>query len=306
LNISGSASGYSVLSGSLTVVDKDTPASQLIRISSGSVLEGNSIVLTASRTIVGGAVTVTLLVSPAFSNVTLPVSVTIPNGALNGNFTIVTSDNSIASDQYLNILGTASGYSVLSGSLTVVDKDTPASQLIRISSGSVLEGNSIVLTASRSVSGTAITINLLASPAFSNVTLPVSVTIPNGALNGNFTIATSDNGIASDQYLNISGSASGYSVLSGSLTVVDKDTPASQLIRISSGSVLEGNSIVLTASRTVAGAAVTVNLLASPAFSNVTLPVSVTIPNGALNGNFTIATSDNGIASDQYLNRLCF
>ncbi|MFN8406360.1 MAG: hypothetical protein U0X71_02640 [Sphingobacteriaceae bacterium] len=255
-NINGIASGYTVSSGSLTVIGSSYPKDKLIRISSSSVEEPNSVNLTASLAsgVAGsGGLVVSLNVSPNFpSGYSIPSSVTIPVGQSSVNIPISTVSTGSTQALVYNINGIASGYTVSSGSLTVIGSSYPKDKLIRISSSSVEEPNSVNLTASLAsgVAGSGgLVVSLNVSPNFpSGYSIPSSVTIPVGQSSVNIPISTVSTGSTQALVYNINGIASGYTVSSGSLTVIGSSYPKDKLIRISSASVEEPNSVNLTAS----------------------------------------------------------
>ena len=137
------------------------------------------------------------------------------------------------------------------------------------------------------------------------------MTIPNGALSGSFTIQTTNNGISLNQYLNIIGSASGYSVLSGSLTVIDFNqitmTASNGTVSGTSIAVVEGSSVTITLTSlrqiTASDGNVDLNIVAGAASTNPTIwqsPITLSIGTTSASFSQTLSLS-NMVGADEIL-----
>ena len=248
-----SDNSYVVLSGDLTVYPSSTPADRRLQITQGAtVIEGNSITLTISRSVAStSAVTVTIGNSPAFPGgySIVPTSVSLPANALSVDFVVKTTNNNQSGNVRYTLSGTPSdnSYVVLSGDLTVYPSSTPADHIITINKRTVIEGTSVDMTASiPSTTHPDLTFLVSPSPGFppvykvkvngayvSNIN-SFSVTIPNGETSTVFTVETADDGITANRSFSLNGNGvvSGYYVVSGNLTVLDKSTPSLITIKL--------------------------------------------------------------------------
>ncbi|MEC5388372.1 immunoglobulin-like domain-containing protein, partial [Uliginosibacterium sp. H3] len=331
--IAANPSGNSVTT---TISDEATPDTVLVSITGpSSVIEGAA---TGNFTVSLGQaaatpVTVNLTYTGTATNgtdYTGVVSITIPAGANSATFNLATIDDALADSGETIIVSlgsiTGGGFEAIAANpaansvtTTISDEATPDTVLVSITGpATVTEGNA---TGNYTVSlgqaaATAVTVNLTYTGTASNgtdYTGVVSVTVPAGATNATFNLATLDDALAdSGETIIVSlGSITGGgfeaiaanpAANSVTTTISDEATPDTVLVSIAGpATVVEGNA---TTNYTVslgqaAVTPVTVNLTYTGTATNgsdYTGVVSVTVPAGATSATFTIPTIDDARA----------
>src|ERR1044072_5657437 len=272
----GTFEALTTTSTASTVVTDDADASVVTLTAASSVVEGGSIVYTASVTapVAGSDLVITL------SN---GQTVTIPVGQSTGSsepFAVRADDVQAQGDQTLTvgIAGTSGGtfeaLTTTSTASTIVTDDADASIVTLTAASSVVEGGSIAYTAS-------VTAPVAGSDLVITLSNGQTVTIPVGQSTGSsepFAVRADDVQTQGDQTLTvgITGTSGGrFEALpptSTASTVVTDDADASVVTLTAANSVAEGGSIVYTASVTapVAGSDLVITLSNG---QTITIPV---------------------------------
>ena len=269
-SITGTVSlpNYVISAGTLTVSDITVgglsgTGSTTLTISSGTVSETLSKTLAVSLPTgvnTNTALTVTLGYSPAFpvSGYSLPASVVIQSGQNSATFVVTTAQDGNVGNNVFSITGTVSlpNYVISAGTLTVSDitvggMNGTGSTTLTISSGVVNEGSSRVLNVSLpdmiNVTTTPLTVRIdVDTPFLAGYTIngnsvsgstSLTVVIPGGQHQGNYTIQTVSDGNIPDNIFYLSGAAlTNYSFVSGMLTVTNSDSRRTPVLRITSSS----------------------------------------------------------------------
>jgi hypothetical protein len=265
-------------SGNL-VVQNDGISSLTLNPTSISAGTSSTATVTLSSAAPAGGWTVNVRAG-APSQVTVPSTVTVPEGAVSASFTISTSVSSSSINCGIYVSDASSS---ASSTLNVVGDSITAISL----SPTVIGGNSST-TATVTLSGPASnggwTVNLSAGVP-SAVSMPSSVVVPAGATSTTFTI----NGrqLASTYTLGMYASDRNSSK-STSLTVTGDQLTS---LTVNPGSVTAGKSttgtVTVSSPAPVGGWLVQ---LTAAVPSEVTVPSSVLIPAGSTSANFTIST----------------
>ena len=210
--------------------------------------------------------------------VTVPVSVTVPAGALTATFPVTA--NTVSTDTKAVITASVGGQEV-HGTVYVL---VPFPKTLTVAPTTIIGGDAAVATvtlaSSAGVGGQVV--NLASSNA--NVVVPSTVTVPAGALSATFPVQTSivnrDIGVA------ISADADG----TGITTTVLVKRVAPKSITFAPASVVGGNSSVatLTVTKPAPAGGIVVDLRSVS--SNVSVPATVTIPEGATTATFPVTT----------------
>ena len=290
--ISVDSSGYTGASGAVTVVDTTTPALSLSLADAAISESGGVTTGTVTRNSSGDAVELTIVssdVTEAKVN-----TLTIAAGQTSGTFTVTAQgDDLVDGDQAVTISVDATGYLGDSGSVTVTD-DEVASLTISIPSSDIDEGSSTTGTITRNTGTSgALVVNLASSDA-GEAAVSSSVTIPDGQSSVAFTISgVADDFVDGSQTATITAAATGFESGTGSVTVLDVDSPTLTL-EIAATEVAEDGSVTATVARnTGAGSDLTVTL-ASNDSGEAAVPQEVVIPSGALSASFNVAGQIDG------------
>ena len=343
IDVTGSATDFTVTKAEVTLTDDDTaPAAITLTASPGSVLEsasGTTVTVTAT---LGGSATL-----PGATEVSVSVgggtaasgtdyaavsdfTVTIPKETASGTgtFTLTPTQDTIAEgDESIDVTGTADGFTVTKAEMTLTDDDTaPASITLTTSPGSVLEsasGTTVTVTATLDGSATLpgateVSVSVGGGSATSGTDYTAvsdfTVTIPKESTSGTgtFTLTPTQDDIAeSDESIDVTGTADGFTVTKAEVTLTDDDTaPASITLTTSPTSVLEsasGTTVTVTAtldgSATLPGATeVSVSVGGGTATSGTDYTAvsnfTVTIPKERASGSgtFTLTPTQDTIA----------
>ena len=287
VTVSGSLTGVTVSSTSLTLTDDDTAPSKIaLSLSPTTIAEdAGATDVTVTATIDGTArwgadQTVAISVDDSgTSNVVEFAEVsnfnlTIAKGASSGTakFSITpTNDSSDTGHETVTVSGSLSGVAVSSASLTLTDDDTAPSKIaLSLSPTTVSEGaGATEVTVTATIDGTSrfgtdqtIAISVDDSGASNVVEFAevsnFNLTIAKGASSGTakFSITpTNDNFDTSNETVTISGSLTDVDVSSANLTLTDDDTAPSKIaLSLSPTTVSEGAGVTdVTVTATIDG-----------------------------------------------------
>ncbi|MCA9085431.1 MAG: peptidylprolyl isomerase [Planctomycetaceae bacterium] len=299
----------------VTIVDDDSSALS-ITASASTVVEdtgstttvgdANTVTYTVSRT---GNTTAALVVSLATDVpdlLTVPAQVTIPAGDASVEVTASTiPDGTVEQDEPVVVTASATGFTSGTSTVTVIDNDS-ARVLLSFDAPSVNESGTettSILTVSRNTATTAaLNVSLVVDDPTRlsfNGQSTATVTIPAGAASATIVATAVNNTIdEADKLVTVTGTASGLTSGSDSITVVDDDTVS--LTLAISGTTVAENAAAGTLKGTVtrAGAdttaALTVNL-ARTGDARITVPSTVTISAGQTSATFDITTVNNNL-----------
>ncbi len=299
----------------------DTDGIPEVTITGTTVFEGQNVVFTATLSNPSAIATViTVLTAPGtasntdFVQLSNPVTITIPAGALTGTTTVeviteVDDIDELTETFTLNGTVTSGNTSNTNpiGIGTILDNSvTPT---ITLNNPSVIEGDILVFVATLSnPSSTPITISVITTPNtasnsdFTPITNSVTITIPAGALTGSTTVpvqSTPDSISESAETFFLDGT-----VISGTTTnstaqgigTITDPSGSLPIVTLTGTSVTEGGNVVFTASINVPSSTpiiITVetasNTANQPLDYNPTLtPIIIIIPAGSLTGSATL------------------
>ena len=333
--LTGTASGLTAGTATLTITDNDGAPTVGLGVSPSSVLESASATsITVTASLVGSlrtaetAVTVSRTGGTATSGTDYGAisnfTVTIAAGAGSGTATLSfdpTEDNVDEDNETVVLTGTASGLTAGTATLTITDNDGAPTVGLGVNPSSVLESasaTSITVTASLvgslRTAETAVTVSRTGGTATSGTDYGAisnfTVTIAAGASSGTATLSfdpTEDNIDEDDETVVLTGTASGLTAGTATLTITDNDGAPTVGLGVNPSSVLESadaTSITVTASlvgsRRTADTAVTVSRTGGTATSGTDYGAisnfTVTIAAGAGSGTATLSfdpTEDN-------------
>ena len=283
-SIGGSASGFTVQSASLNIVDNDVASSSVdLSLDVSSVSEGDgSVTFNVSVGFPGSVVLTTdtdvtisiangTAVSGADFGVVSDFNVTIPAGNLSGSETFslsVVDDSIFEGSETLSVSGSATGLTVNPSSVTVTiqDNDAKPTQIVLTSDPTNVNenGGTTTINVSASFPGTitltenvTVTVSILDGTAVSgdefDSVSDFNVVIPAGSLNGSetFSLTVNDNNVLeNDKTLSISGTASSFTINAITLTINEDDVqPTTITLNVTPANVDEtSNTTVLTVS----------------------------------------------------------
>ena len=334
--LTGSASGLTSGTATLTITDDD-PAPTAVTLSLNPAAVGESAAATAVT------VTASLNNSPLPTATTVTVSrtggtgtsatdypainaftVTIPSGQTTGTATLSfdpSGDNLAEGDETVILTGSATGLTSGTATLTITDDD-PAPTAITLSLNPAAVGESaaattVTVTASLNnsplPSATTVTVSRTGGTGTSATDYPAisdfTVTIPSGQTSGTATLSfdpSGDNLAEGDETVILTGSATGLTSGTATLTITDDD-PAPTAITLSLNPAAVGESAAATM------VTVTASLNNSPLPTATTVTVSrtggtansgtdytainaftVTIPSGQTTGTATLSFDPSG------------
>ncbi len=290
LPVSITASSSNSLGSTLTINAPGPGQATLtgVIITPNSVTGGTSATgtVTLAAAAPAGGVLVTL---GAGGPVTVPGSITIPVGQMSGNFAVTT----VAVNVNTPVVVTATSANAVQATLNV---NAPVAGQGTITGLSILPnpvtgGNSatgtVTLAAAAPAGGVLVTLG-----AGGPVTVPGSITIPVGQMNGTFAVTTTSVGSNTPVVVT---AVSGTTVQ----TTLNVNAPTATQAALASVSILPnpvtgGNSA--TGTVTLQAAAPAGGALVNLASANnaVTVPGSITIPVGQMSGNFAVTTTAVG------------
>jgi hypothetical protein len=310
VTVSAGALGYPGKSAQITVIDDEIP-SVMLQLSKMQAMEGDTVRVKVSRDLVTGSPLMVHLTPGAYSQVTLPNTVTIPAGKDSVVLMMpVVNDN--APELTINVTITAWVYGYNSGvqTLTILDNDIPQIQFT-ISPRIASEGNGIyaaIATIKRIVPGNGTnTIRLIPSVA-GQLILPAEISLPFNVMQKQFNVGIIDNNLV-DGNRTVKVTASVYipncgcgapvssgGTITDSLTILDNDGPSVNISAIP-GTVPEGldtaGSLVVYRN-TLGGPEITVDL-SNNSPGELTIPSSVVIPAGLDSVSVPFASIDDTI-----------
>lgn len=241
------------------------------------------------------------LVSNDPASAGVPGSVTIPLGQTFAEFAIAAvTDALVEATKTVQITATATGFPPANASLSVVDvPPAPTAGLaLTAPATTILEGDSVTLTLTRSGSSTnAVTVNLSATMPTA-LSVPTTASFAAGASSTTFNITATQNFvIETDRSVTVNATAE--SLLAGQLvfTIIDDDTPTLALALVDtvvSETAGTGATYGTVTRDQGSPSALTVTLTNSNP-SSVTVPATVTIPAGQTSANFPIGAVNNAV-----------
>jgi subtilisin-like proprotein convertase family protein len=237
-----------------------------------------------------------LLVSLSSSDTTeaaLPATVTIPAGQSSTTFTInAVDDNLLDGTQVVSISVRSLGYAGESRSLSVTDYETLS---INFDRSSISERNGLAMaTVTRSNTDNALPyIVNLSNSDFTELSIPLAVTIPANQASVSFAInAVDDNLLDGTQTVVVGVSEAAYFGSSTSVSVTDYETFDVTYSKMSIGENGETAIATITRSNTELGATVIITLTNSDPTA-ATLPATVSIPADQYSVSFVITGADD-------------
>ena len=285
ITVSGTSSDVTVATASIALTDDDaTPGVNLV-LSPTSVLEdagSTSVTVTANLStsvVFAEDKTVTVTVGDSGDSATSGTDysavsdfdITISKGDASGSatFNLVPTNNDIdEADKSITISGASTGLTVNSASLMLNDDDGTPSVNLAVNPSSVTEdagATSVTVTASLSTSAVfaedkTVTVKVGASGDSATsgtdytavADFDITITKGNASGSATFSLAPTDNEVdAADKSITVSGTSTGLSVNSASLTLSDDDGTPSVNLAVNPTSVAEdagATSVTVTAS----------------------------------------------------------
>ncbi|MDR3692447.1 MAG: hypothetical protein P4L46_23900 [Fimbriimonas sp.] len=254
-----------------------------LSLSPESVVGGNSSTgtLTLSANAPTGGLSVSILSNIA--DVQVPASVTVPAGTNSATFSITTS--TVAKTEHAVLIATDMNgvHSIAGLKITapiVVDVHELAIAPWRVVSGASVTGT-IRLNGAAPAGG--LTVNLTSDQTF--VSVPATVTVPAGNKSATFSISTT---VGSSGHAKITATDPNYKSVSSELSVLTLRIAAV----VVDPSVIKGGNgatgvVLLNAAAPVGGFVVTL----TSDQSALTVPASVTVPEGSLSASFSVTTT---------------
>ena len=256
IDVTGAADGFTVTKAQMTLTDDDTaPASITLTVSPTSVGEDDGATTVTVTATLGGSAT-----RPGATEVTVSVgggsatsgtdytavpdfTVTIPKETASGTatFTLTPTQDTIAEDdESIDVTGAADGFTVTKAQMTLTDDDTaPASITLTVSPTSVGEDDgATTVTVTATLGGSAtlltatdVTVSVGGGTATSGTDYTAvsdfTVTIPKETASGTgtFTLTPTNDAIAEDdETIDVTGTATGFTVTKAQVTLTDDDT----------------------------------------------------------------------------------
>ena len=283
IDVTGSATDFTVTKAEVTLTDDETaPASITLTVSPTSVGEDDGVTTVTVTATLGGSATLPgateVLVSVGGGSATSGTdyaavssfTVTIPKESARGTatFTLTPTNDAIAEgDESIDVTGTATGFTVTKAEVTLTDDDTaPASITLSASPASVSEDDgATTVTVTATLDGsvtlpgaTQVTVSVGGGTATSGTDYAAvsdfAVTIPKESARGTgtFTLTPTNDSLAEgDESIDVTGSATDFTVTQAQVTLTDDDTaPVSITLTTSPTSVSEsgsGTTVTVTA-----------------------------------------------------------
>lgn len=292
--ISASAAGYLSQTRAIDVTDAESIAITINATSISEFRGATTGTVTRSNTDIGQPVTVTLQSSDAGEAV-VPTTVTILAGESSATFAITAVDDTLLDSLQITVItASAVGYVGSSQSVEVTDFETLS---LTFSQLTVSEnGGTTTATVTRSNTDITqpITVTLLSSDT-TEATTPSTVVIPANQASVSFAVTGVDDTLLDGtQPLTLTATALGYTNGTGDLLVNDLESLA---ITIDATSISESGGIAngtVTRSNTDISSPLTVTLTSSD-LSEVTVPLTVTIPANQASVNFVVNGVDDAL-----------
>ena len=232
----------------------------------------------------------TIGLSSSSTNLTVPLSLTIPSGSGSGTFFAAT--NAFAADQSVVVTATLDGVSKstsLSLAAATGNAGNSGISAIACNPASIAPLASTACTVTLGGSGGG-TVGL--SSSSTNFTVPSSLTIPSGSASGTFFAATS--AFTAGQSVILTATLNGSSITTTLALAVATGNSGISAIACNPTAVAPLSSTACTVTLSGPGGG-TVGLTSNS--TNLTVPASLTIPSGSASGTFFAAT--NAFAADQ-------
>ncbi|MGN6545179.1 MAG: dockerin type I domain-containing protein, partial [Aureliella sp.] len=295
VTISCQAASLPESQASLTIVD-DEIAALALQLDAATIQEGALISGTLARNTPTDSDLVVHLSSDRSALLSLPATVVIPAGQRSVRFDAQAVDDFFAGGlQSLGLTADARGLKSSTTALSISDNDAPAVQLQLVTGNAISENRgSATLRISRNTdTAQALAVQLRNSlPADLNV--PATVTLPAGAAFADVLLSAVDNQLSTaDRIATIDASSAGYQSASVALTIQEDDAPALSLVLDSSAISEKQGSTVATLTRNTSTASSLKVELGTDAVGRIFFPATVTIPAGAKDAHFVIASIDD-------------
>ena len=325
--LTGSAAGLDNGTATLTITDDDT-APTAITLSLNPIAVGESTAATAVT------VTASLNNSPLPTATTVTVSrtggtatsgtdyppvsaftVTIPDGQTSGTATLSfdpTGDGLAEGDETVILTGSATGLDAGTATLTITDDDTAPTAVTLSLSPNVVGENATMVTVTASLNNsplataTTVTVSVTGGTAVSGTDYPpvsdFTVTIQDGQTSGTAQLSfnpTEDNLTEDDETVILTGSATGLTAGTATLTITDNNTLVS--FGASSYTVPEGAGAMVFVDLSTAPTAPLTILLTKEHLGGATgtdysgVPPSVTFTIGQTQRTFTVTANDDSV-----------
>jgi hypothetical protein len=218
------------------------------------------------------------------SRAIIPGSLTLPIGAASGTFWIEIRDDAVAlGDVTITLTAQAPGHVTVTNQLVVLDNDSPALAL-RLSATTISEAASPGALTGQLTRNAQTNLPLtvsLTSDRPGAIAVPASVTFLPGQTNTSFNLTlTDDDVVTGNRVASIFASATGFSPVSASITLVDNDT-VTLTLQLSDSSVGEASlnpATIATLTRSPISSATLRVLMSTNGGNLVQLPSEVTIP----------------------------
>ncbi len=306
VTLTATSTGFVDGTAALSVTDNDGPAALTVSLQPASVDETGgtaaSVGTVSRNTEPTGSLLVTLS-NNLSGNVSTPATVTIPAGESSVTFNIdITNDTAVTGQRAVTIAAIAGSHADGSATLQLTDDDAP-DLTISVNPSDVSEDDGSGATTgtvsrpSNSTSGALVV--TLSSNNTGKVTVPATVTIPDGQSSVTFDIDTVDNSIADGaKTVSVTASASGFNTHSTDIEVADDDGPKTVTVTIAPTTIAENSSTGLTGTlsrNTDTTEALVVNLTSTDT-SELSVPATVQIPAGQSSVTFSISTIDDFFA----------
>ena len=343
IDVTGSATDFTVTKAEMTLTDDETASASItLTTSPASVGEDDGATTVTVTATLGGSATLltatTVTVSVGGGSATSGTdyaavsdfTVTIPKETASGTgtFTLTPTQDTIAEgDETIDVTGSATDFTVTKAEITLTDDDTaPASIALTVSPTSVSEDDgATTVTVTATLGGSAtrpgateVTVSVGGGSATSGTDYAAvssfTVTIPKETASGTgtFTLSpTQDNIAEGDESIDVTGSATDFTVTKAEMTLTDDETaPASITLTTSPTSVGEDDgATTVTVTATLGGSAtlltateVTVSVGGGSATSGTDYAAvssfTVTIPKETASGTgtFTLTPTQDTIA----------
>ncbi|MCC6508139.1 MAG: hypothetical protein IT423_03475, partial [Pirellulaceae bacterium] len=298
--ISVSAAGYVGDSRSVSVTDHETLS---LSIDTVTISEnGGSTVATITRSNTDTALALTVLLTNSDSSeISIPVSVTIPANQASATFTVAAVDDTLLDGlQKATINATATGY--VGSTINVSISDSESLSLLVTPSIMSENGGSGLATLTRSNSDIALPLTVaIQSSDTTEANVPASVTIPANQASVTFSVVAVDDSLLDGlQNVTISAAAAGYEGVTKSISILDSESLS---LSIAPATISEnGGSAVGTLSRsnTDNSLPLTVVLVSSDT-SEASVPATVTIPANQASTTFVITANDDNLLDGSQL-----
>ena len=325
--LTGTVAGLTAGTATLTITDDDT-APTAVTLSLNPIAVGESAAVTAVT------VTASLNNSPLPTATTVTVSVTggtavsgtdyaavsaftvtIPDGQTSGTATLSfdpTGDGLAEGDETVILTGSVAGLDAGAATLTITDDDTAPTAVMLSLSPNVVGENATMVTVTASLNNsplataTTVTVSVTGGTAVSGTDYAAvsdfTVTIPDGQTSGTATLSfdpTEDNLTEDDETVILTGSATGLTAGTATLTITDNNTLVT--FGASFYTVSEGAAATVLVDLSTAPTAPVTILLTKEHLGGATgtdysgVPPSVTFTTEQTQRTFTVTATDDSV-----------